>query len=86
MFVDVFVTSGSGGIYIPGMAIGVVVSLTRDGAVARVLSDPTQSAYVAVYPAYAVAAQMPEALVPVPEQPVMPPKKKKKSASSVEPR
>lgn len=76
---DVFVTSGSGGIYIPGMAIAVVVSLTRDGAVARVLSDPTQSAYVAVYPAYAVAAKMPEALVPVPEQPTMPPKKSKKA-------
>ncbi|HXD03371.1 MAG TPA: rod shape-determining protein MreC [Novosphingobium sp.] len=72
---DVFVTSGSGGIYTPGMAIGVVVSLTRDGAVVRVLSDPTQSAFVAVYPAYAVAAKMPEALVPVPE-PVPPAKKK----------
>lgn len=81
---DVFVTSGSGGIYIPGMAIGVVVSLTRDGAVARVLSDPTQSAYVAVYPAYAVAAQMPEALVPVAEQPAMPPKKKKKAKPAAE--
>jgi len=74
---DVFVTSGSGGIYLPGMAIAVVVSLTRDGAVARVLSDPTQSAFVAVYPAYAVAAQMPEALVPVAEQPPIPPTKKK---------
>jgi rod shape-determining protein MreC len=72
---DVFVTSGSGGIYTPGMAIGVVVSLTRDGAVVRVLSDPTQSAFVAVYPAYAVAAKMPEALVPVPEP--APPAKKK---------
>jgi len=81
---DVFVTSGSGGIYLPGMAIGVVVSLTRDGAVARVLSDPTQSAYVAVYPAYAAAAQMPEALVPVAEAPPMPPKKKKKAKAAAE--
>lgn len=62
---DVFVTSGSGGLYAPGMAVAVIVSLTRDGAIARVLSDPTQSEFVAVYPPYAVAAQMPEALVPV---------------------
>jgi rod shape-determining protein MreC len=63
---DVFVTSGSGGLYMPGVAVAVVVSLTRDGAIARVLSDPTQSAYVAVYPTYAEAAGMPEALAPVP--------------------
>jgi rod shape-determining protein MreC len=81
---DVFVTSGSGGIYLPGMAIAVVVSLTRDGAVARVLSDPTQSAYVAVYPAYAVAAQMPEALAPVAEAPPGPPKKKKQAKATAE--
>jgi|KBSSwiStaDraftv2_1062776.scaffolds.fasta_scaffold25120_5 rod shape-determining protein MreC len=74
---DVFVTSGSGGLYGPGMAVAVVVSLTRDGAIARVLSDPTQSAFVAVYPPYAVAAQMPAALVPVAE-PALPAKPKPK--------
>jgi len=77
---DVFVTSGSGGLYAPGMAVAVVVSLTRDGAIARVLSDPTQSAFVAVYPPYALAAQMPEALTPVAE-PVAPPKPKTKPAA-----
>ena len=78
---DVMVTSGSGGLYAPGTAVGVVVSLLRDGAIARVLSDPTQSAYVAIYPAFAVAAQMPEALVPVPEPgpPAKKPKKPKKA-------
>jgi rod shape-determining protein MreC len=64
---DVIVTSGSGGLYNPGMAVGVVVSLTRDGAIARVLSDPTQSAFVAVYPPYAIAAAMPDALLPAPD-------------------
>jgi hypothetical protein len=50
-----------------------------------VLSDPTQSAYVAVYPSYAVTAQMPEALVPVAEPaPPAPPKKKKKGKTSAE--
>ncbi len=56
---DAFVTSGSGGLYPPGMPIAVVESLTRDGAVARVLADPAASDYVAVLPAWvpqAVAA------------------------------
>lgn len=61
---DVLVTSGSGGLYRPGLAIGVVTELTRDGAVAKVLSDPTSSEFVAVEPVYAVAAGMPEALAP----------------------
>lgn len=45
---DVFVTSGSGGLYRPGIAIATVTSLTRDGAVARVLSDPAATEFVAV--------------------------------------
>jgi rod shape-determining protein MreC len=83
---DVIVTSGSGGLYAPGMAVGVVVSLTRDGGIVRVLSDPTQSAYVAVYPAYAIAAQMPEALAPVPAAtpPAKPAKKAEKATPAAE--
>lgn len=45
---DVFVTSGSGGLYRPGIAIAAVTSLTRDGAIARVLSDPAATEFVAV--------------------------------------
>ena len=66
---DVFVTSGSGGLYHPGTAVAVVDRLTRDGAIARVLSDPTASEFVAVEPVFAAAAQMPEALNPVPQTP-----------------
>ena len=47
---DVFVTSGSGGLYRPGMAIARVTQLTRDGAIARLLSDPAASEYVSVEP------------------------------------
>jgi rod shape-determining protein MreC len=65
---DVFVTSGSGGLYRPDTAVGVVMSVTRDGAVARVLSDPTSSEFVAVDPVFAEVAKMPEALAPVPEE------------------
>ena len=49
---DAIVTSGSGGIYRPGEAIAVVVSLTPDGAIARPLSDPGQTEFVAVEPLF----------------------------------
>ena len=45
---DVFVTSGSGGLYRPGIAVAKLISLTRDGGIAQVLSDPSASEYVAV--------------------------------------
>ncbi len=66
---DVFVTSGSGGLYHPGTAVAVVAQITRDGAIARVLSDPTASEFVAVEPVFAEAVSMPEALIPVPAAP-----------------
>jgi rod shape-determining protein MreC len=53
---DAFVTSGSGGLYWPGTPIAVVSSLTRDGAIARVLGDPTTSDAVAVQPQWAPEA------------------------------
>ena len=49
---DAIVTSGSGGIYRPGEAVAVVVALTPDGAIARPLSDPGQTEFVAVEPVY----------------------------------
>ena len=49
---DAIVTSGSGGIYRPGEAVAVVVSLTPDGAIARPLSDPGQTEFVAVEPLF----------------------------------
>ena len=49
---DAFVASGSGGLYWPGTPIAVVASLTRDGAIARVLSDPAASEMVAVQPVW----------------------------------
>ena len=51
---DVFVTSGSGGLFYPGTPIAVVDELTRDGAIARVLADPANSAFVIVEPASAI--------------------------------
>ena len=76
---DVFVTSGSGGLYRPGTAVAVVMELTRDGAIARVLSDPTASEFVSVEPVFAEVAAMPEALAPPPPAvPAVAPKPKSK--------
>ena len=45
---DAIVTSGSGGMFRPGIAVAVVAELTRDGAIARPLSDPGMTEFVAV--------------------------------------
>lgn len=49
---DAIVTSGSGGLFPPGEAVAVVVSLTVDGAIARPLSDPGMTEFVVVEPIY----------------------------------
>ena len=45
---DVLVTSGAGGLYRAGTAVAVVQTLTNDGAIARVISDPDATEYVIV--------------------------------------
>ncbi len=63
---DTFVTSGSGGLYRPGTAIAVVSELTRDGAIARVLSDPGATEFVVVEPLWNPARELPAPAVPQP--------------------
>ncbi len=62
---DAIVTSGSGGLFRPGEAVAVVVSLTVDGAFARPLSDPGMTEFVVVEPIYdealTAAANSPQA-------------------------
>lgn len=56
---DVFVTSGAGGMFRPGTAVAVASSLTRDGAIAQLLSNPAATDFVIVEPVWqpkAVAA------------------------------
>lgn len=50
---DVLVTSGSGGLYRPGTPMAIVTRLLRDGAIARVLSDPSDTDFVMVEKAWA---------------------------------
>lgn len=50
---DALVTSGAGGLYRPGTAVAVVTSLTPDGAIAHVISDPGATDLVVVDPVWA---------------------------------
>jgi Cell shape-determining protein len=45
---DVMVTSGSGGLYRPGTPMAIVTEVLRDGAIARVLSNPSDTDFVMV--------------------------------------
>jgi rod shape-determining protein MreC len=53
---DVFVTSGAGGLFHPNTAVAVVTALTKDGAVARMLSNPAATDYVAIEPVWKAEA------------------------------
>ena len=47
---DVFVTSGAGGMFKPGTAVAIATEITRDGAIAQLLSNPAATDVVVVEP------------------------------------
>lgn len=47
---DVFVTSGAGGLFRPGIAVAIATEITRDGAIAQLLSNPAATDVVVVEP------------------------------------
>ena len=53
---DVFVTSGAGGYYRPGVAVAVLSELTPDGGIATLIAEPSATNYVAVEQIYEPAA------------------------------
>jgi len=53
---DVFVTSGAGGLFRPGTAVALATEITKDGAIARLLSNPAATDVVAVEPIWQPAA------------------------------
>jgi rod shape-determining protein MreC len=57
---DAFVTSGQGGLFRPGIAVAVVATPIRDGAIARPLSAPGASDFVSVEPLWDEAAKGPD--------------------------
>lgn len=56
---DTLVTSGAGGLYRPGIPIAMVMQVTNDGAIARVLSDPGATDYVLIDRIWAQEADRP---------------------------
>ena len=53
---DLLVTSGAGGFYRPGVAVALVEKVTPDGAIARLVAEPSATNYVAIEPVYQRAA------------------------------
>ena len=49
---DVFVTSGAGGYYRPGVAVAVLSEVTSDGGIARLIAEPSATNYVVVEPVH----------------------------------
>ncbi|MXP28389.1 rod shape-determining protein MreC [Porphyrobacter algicida] len=49
---DMFVTSGAGGFYQPNKAVAIVVEKNSDGGLARIVSDPAATDFVAVMPIF----------------------------------
>lgn len=47
---DVFVTSGTGGYYRPGVAVAIATEITDDGAIARLVADPAAADFVSIEP------------------------------------
>lgn len=47
---DVFVTSGAGGFYRPGVAVAVLTETRPDGGLARMIADPASANFVRVEP------------------------------------
>jgi rod shape-determining protein MreC len=70
---DVFVTSGSGGLYAPGIPVAVATELTRDGAVGHIVSDPAAAEFVIVDPVFDPAVEAAQAAPSAPSAPAAAP-------------
>jgi rod shape-determining protein MreC len=49
---DLFLTSGAGGYYRPGTAVAILTEKSPDGGLARIVSDPAATDFVAVMPIF----------------------------------
>jgi len=47
---DLFVTSGVGGYYRPGVAVAILTERTQDGGLARLVADPSGTDFVSIEP------------------------------------
>lgn len=65
---DLFVTSGAGGYYRPGVAVAVLTEIRPDGGLARMIADPAGTDFVRVEPIWqpetvAAARQSPDEIL-----------------------
>lgn len=69
---DIFITSGTGGIYAPGIAVAMVTKVDRDTTTARPVADPARIDRAIVQQVFQPAANQPLALAtpPAPAVPV----------------
>jgi len=56
---DILVTSGTGGLYPPGIPVAVVVKAERDGTIARPIADPAEIDFAIVLAVYQPFADQP---------------------------
>ncbi|MEO0442030.1 MAG: rod shape-determining protein MreC, partial [Pseudomonadota bacterium] len=49
---DLLITSGSGGLYSPGIPVAVVIRQSETGAIARILANPAKVSHVVVQPIF----------------------------------
>lgn len=61
---DIFITSGSGGIYRPGIPVAIAVRKTREGTIARPRANPATLDFALVEPAYVAPAALPPVVEP----------------------
>ncbi len=67
---DIFVTSGAGGLFRPGVAVAMVTEITDDGAIGQLLSNPAATDFVVVEPVFEPEAIAAAAAPLLSEQPV----------------
>jgi rod shape-determining protein MreC len=53
---DVLLTSGAGGYFRPGVAVGIITELTPDGGIARLMAEPSATDFVSVEPIFEAVA------------------------------
>ncbi|MBU6206491.1 MAG: rod shape-determining protein MreC [Alphaproteobacteria bacterium] len=56
---DTFVTSGTGGVYAPGIPVAIVIGIDHDGAIARPFADPARLDFALVEPQFVTAPPAP---------------------------
>jgi rod shape-determining protein MreC len=61
---DIFVTSGAGGVYRPGIPVAIGISQGRDGTLARPLADPSRLDFAVVEPEFVEQPPLPPSQIP----------------------